>query len=113
MKNMEKKEKIPIIITILNLVTHLIPIFVFIPLLWWTSKIETHILVTVNMLLFLVILAVYAIGIFLAPLIQLILMIIAIINKKWRLMWVHIVSEILFCGGIVLFLKIAERVAQA
>ena len=114
MKNrMSKKEKIPLIITGMNFVTHLIPLVTALPLLVWTAEIENHFFITVNVVLLLAILLIYVIGIFVAPLMQLVFMIVAAKNKKWWLMWVHIVSEILLCGGIWLFFIIAERFVYA
>ncbi|MBQ9984089.1 MAG: hypothetical protein IJP29_05820 [Lachnospiraceae bacterium] len=114
MKNrMSKKEKIPLIITGMNFVTHFIPLVVVVPLVGLCSHIENHIFVTINMCLSLAVMVIYIIGIFVAPLMQLVFMIVAAKNKKWWLMWVHIVSEILLCGGIWLFFIIAEGFVSA
>lgn len=101
------------IITGINFVTHLIPLVIALPLLGWTAQLESHIFITVNVCLLLAIIVIYVIGIFVAPLIQLVLMILAVKNKKWWLMWVHIVSGSLLCGGIKLFFTIAERFVYA
>lgn len=116
-KRMDLKERISIIITAINFATHRMPFSIMLPLLClitiFSNELEIEWLGTILVYLFLFSIVIYVIGIFLAPLIQVVLMIVAMIRKKWWLVGVHIVSAILLSGGIVLFIMVAERMAYA
>ena len=114
-KRMDLKERISLIITAINFATHVMPFVIIFPLLClitiFSNELEIEWIGTILTFLFLISIVIYVIGVFLAPLIQFILMIVAMIRKKWWLVGLHIVSAILLGGGIVLFIMVAERMA--
>lgn len=116
-KKIDLKERISIIITAINFATHLMPFVIMLPLLFmitiFSNELDIEWLGTILTFVFLISIVVYVIGVFLAPLIQFVLMIVAVIRKKWWLVGVHIVSAILLGGGIVLFIMVAEQMAYA
>lgn len=111
------KTRISIIITAINFATHLMPFVIMFPLLLlitiFSNELEIEWIGTILTFLFLISIVIYVIGVFLAPLIQFVLLIVATIRKKWWLVGVHIVSAILLGGGIVIFIMVAERMAYA
>lgn len=105
------------IITVICFAIHLIPVAVLFPLLCmntiFVNELEIEWLSNFFTVLLLISMLIYVIGIFLAPLIQFVLAIAAVKNKKWKLVGIHMVSMIALCGGIVLFIKIFSGMVYA
>lgn len=110
----EKKHKI---ITIINFAIYLLPLVVMLPLISLhtilVKKMGVNMLGNILLLLFFICALIYLIGLFTGPLIQLVLMIIAITHKNWRWVVIHIVSAVTLCGGIALLYKIVQIIAYA
>ena len=118
---MEQKKntnvKIPLIVTAINFATHLMPLVIMLPLIMLTNffscEVEIELLGRFFVFLFLISILIYVIGIAVAPLIQIVLAIVAMVHKKWWLVCVHVVSTIALCGGIALFFMMFERLVHA
>lgn len=107
----------PFKITKICFAIHLMPVAVIFPLLClvtiFANELEIEWLGHIFTGLWLISMLIYVIGIFLAPLVQAVLTIVAVKNKKWKLASIHLVSVIALCGGIALFIKIFGRMIYA
>ena len=105
-----KKEKVPLTITVINFAIYFVPFVILIPLLGLHTSLVNELGVNaiggILIILFFICSLLYLIGVFTGPLVQLVLMIIAIVHKKWSLAAIHLISLIILCGGIALFIKI-------
>ena len=102
MKN--KKVIIPLAITGLNIFTYLAPVIILFPLIALLSLLDGGILTLIGTFLFIFLLFVDLIMMCLAPITQVVLAIMAIVNRKWWLLLVHIPFIVMTLGGSYVFL---------
>lgn len=105
-KNQMKNKKIiiPLVITGLNIFTYLVPVIILFPLLALLSLLDGGILTLIGTLLFIFLLFLDLIMMCLAPITQVILAIMAIVNRKWWLLLVHVPFIAMTLGGSYVFL---------